>query len=135
MTQAEENLIRLPLISKENLTNARLFTAHFRKGGVRLEFETRKGKNIFHNYGYGFDGPILGYGSSNLSSRQLPLKFEIAKVGECAVLGAGMESLFTAIELMKAGRKVTIYSEKVYELKPKDKNEKPLAMPRIWMPS
>lgn len=46
-----------------------------------------------------------------------------------------MEALFTAIELMKAGRKVTIYSEKIYELKPKDKNEKPLAMPRIWMPS
>lgn len=75
MTQTEENLIRLPLISKENLTNARIFTAHYRKGGVRLEFEQRKGKNIFHNYGYGFDAVILAYGSSNISSRQLPLKF------------------------------------------------------------
>lgn len=110
MTQAEENLIRLPLISKENLTNAHIFTAHHRKGGVRLGLEVRNGKNIFHNYGYGFDSPILGYGSAHISSKQITMKFEVAKVERCAVLGAGVEGLLTAIELIKLGIMVTIYA-------------------------
>ena len=53
----------------------------------------------------------------------------------CAVLGAGIVGLMTALELIKRGRKVTVYSEAIPDLEPKEK-PKILSqiMPMIWMP-
>ena len=68
-------------------------------------------KHIFHNYGFGAAAPSLAYGSSHMSAKSYSIYFDVtASDGQCAVLGAGVMGLMTALGLIKGGRRVTVYS-------------------------
>lgn len=54
----------------------------------------------------------------------------------CAVIGAGVLGLMTALELNKRGRKVTIYSASIPELEAKEAEQiSSQAIPKVWMPN
>lgn len=54
----------------------------------------------------------------------------------CAVVGAGVVGIMTAIELVKRGRKVIIYSAEIPELSSKQDGEVTSQMlPVVWLPN
>jgi anaerobic glycerol-3-phosphate dehydrogenase len=62
------------------------------------------------------------------------IKVEAKEVIECAVIGAGIVGLFTALELIRNGQRVTIYSDNFHELNSKSKTG-PALVPRVFMPN
>jgi len=55
----------------------------------------------------------LAPGSAQLTVKSLNIFFDITKHVEVAVLGAGINGLFTAIEYLKRGYNVSVYSDKI----------------------
>jgi D-amino-acid oxidase len=78
----------------------------YRQGGFRLETERWRGKHVVHNYGHGGAGISLAPGTAEYVVRFL----EAVSPSACAVIGAGIVGLMTAIRLQQAGWSVRIYA-------------------------
>lgn len=81
----------------------------YRSGGFRLEMQKLGDKMIVHNYGHGGDGVSLSWGCATLAAQRVLLAGE----GEpdIAVIGGGVQGLTTALLLLQAGKRVTVYAE------------------------
>ncbi len=79
----------------------------FRAAGPRLDVERVGDKTVIHNYGHGGSGWSLSWGSSSIAVEKA------MQVGEqnVAVIGCGALGLTSAILLLRAGAKVTIYAK------------------------
>lgn len=78
----------------------------FRAAGPRLEVERIGDKRMVHNYGHGGSGWSLSWGSAAMAAAY-------ALEGgarETAVIGCGAIGITTAVTLLRAGAKVTIYA-------------------------
>jgi glycine/D-amino acid oxidase-like deaminating enzyme len=78
----------------------------FRAAGPRLEIEKIGTQNVLHSYGHGGSGWSLSWGSAEMAS-SLALGTGEKDIG---VVGCGAIGLTTAVQLQRAGAKVTIYA-------------------------
>jgi D-amino-acid oxidase len=78
----------------------------FRAAGPRLEIEKIGAQNVLHSYGHGGSGWSLSWGSGEVASA-LALGTGEKDIG---VVGCGAIGLTTAVQLQRAGAKVTIYA-------------------------
>lgn len=67
---------------------------------------------MFHNYGHGSSGISLAYGSAYMSAKSIYTYLDVDHPIDCAIVGSGLIALLTAMELVKSGHFVTIYSDK-----------------------
>ena len=79
----------------------------FRAAGPRLDVERVGDKTVIHNYGHGGSGWSLSWGSSSIAVE----KALQAGERDIAVIGCGALGLTSAILLLRAGAKVTIYAK------------------------
>lgn len=79
----------------------------FRAAGPRLEVEPLGRKRVVHNYGHGGSGWSLSWGSAQIAAG-MALEGGTRRV---AVIGCGAIGLTTALTLLRAGAKVTIYAK------------------------
>ncbi|MBY0503964.1 MAG: FAD-dependent oxidoreductase [Bryobacteraceae bacterium] len=79
----------------------------FRAAGPRLDVERVGDQTVVHNYGHGGSGWSLSWGSGLLAAEKAMATGE----REVAVLGCGALGLTAAIQLQRAGAKVTIYAK------------------------
>ncbi|MCE3288890.1 MAG: dependent oxidoreductase [Caulobacter sp.] len=78
----------------------------FRAAGPRLDVEKLGLKRVVHNYGHGGSGWSLSWGSAQIATA----KALEGGVKDVAVIGCGAIGLTTALTLLRAGAKVTIYA-------------------------
>jgi glycine/D-amino acid oxidase-like deaminating enzyme len=78
----------------------------------------------------------LAFGTATMSAKGYSIFFDpTSDEGHCAVLGAGVVGIMTALELIKRGRKVTIYAEAIPDSDPKEGAEvTSQCLPIVWMP-
>jgi glycine/D-amino acid oxidase-like deaminating enzyme len=81
----------------------------FRAAGPRIELERLGEQNIVHSYGHGGSGWSLSWGSGEVATR-LVLGTGERDIG---VVGCGAIGLTTAIQLQRAGAKVTVYAREL----------------------
>lgn len=136
MTQTEVPL-RLPLLQEESLVRVRQITHHILQGGPKIKHELINNKHIFHNYGLGAAAVPLAFGASMMSAKGFTIFFDPTTAeGRCAVIGSGVLGLMTALELIKRGRKVTIYSAEIPELESQEGNGvTSQILPVVWLPN
>ena len=79
----------------------------FRAAGPRLDVERVGDQTVVHNYGHGGSGWRLSWGSGVI------VTWKAMSIGEreVAVIGCGALALTAAIQLQRAGAKVTIYAK------------------------
>lgn len=78
----------------------------FRAAGPRLDVEKVGRKRVVHNYGHGGSGWSLSWGSAQIAAARA-LEGGTRHV---AVIGCGAIGLTTALTLLRAGARVTIYA-------------------------
>lgn len=78
----------------------------FRAAGPRLDVERLGSKRVVHNYGHGGSGWSLSWGSAQIAAA----KALEGGTRDVAVIGCGAIGLTTALTLLRAGAKVTIYA-------------------------
>jgi glycine/D-amino acid oxidase-like deaminating enzyme len=78
----------------------------FRAAGPRLEVEKIGEQNVVHSYGHGGSGWSLSWGSGEVVTQ---LAFATGE-RDIGVVGCGAVGLTAAIQLQRAGAKVTIYA-------------------------
>jgi D-amino-acid oxidase len=78
----------------------------FRAAGPRLDVEKLGRKRVVHNYGHGGSGWSLSWGSAQIATA----KALEGGVKDVAVIGCGAIGLTTALTLLRAGARVTIYA-------------------------
>lgn len=88
------------------LSRITVCTRPFRALGPRIEAETVGDKRVVHNYGHGGSGWSLAWGSA-AAARDLALEGGQRRV---AVIGCGALGLTAALQILRAGAQVTIYS-------------------------
>ncbi len=93
--------------SVDRITRITVCTRPFRAQGPRLEIEQIGRQRIVHNYGHGGSGWSLSWGAGAAATR-LALATGEQDIG---VLGCGAIGLTTALQLQRAGARVTIYAE------------------------
>lgn len=109
--------VRLPLLQEEGLVRIKQVSHWVREGGPRIKHEVINNKHIYHNYGLGAAAVPLGFGASTMSAKGYTIFFDpTTDFGNCAVIGAGVLGIMTALELNKRGRKVTVYTTDLPEL-------------------
>lgn len=81
----------------------------YRPSGFNLSVQKMDDKVIIHNYGHGGGGISLSWGTASLAIE----KIEADQSTPIAVMGAGVIGLSTAILLLKQGRSVTIYTDRL----------------------
>ena len=71
-----------------------------------------------------------------MSAKSVTIYLDATSNIECAVIGAGVNGLMTAIELAKRNRKVTLYSDIIPQLNSKKQEEVvgSQVAPSVWMP-
>ena len=79
----------------------------FRAAGPRLDVEKVGRKRVVHNYGHGGSGWSLSWGSARIAAARA-LEGGTKSV---AVIGCGAIGLTTALTLLRAGARVTIYAK------------------------
>ncbi|MDQ8204040.1 FAD-dependent oxidoreductase [Pelagicoccus sp. SDUM812003] len=79
----------------------------FRETGPNLSVETIGKKTVVHNYGHGGSGWSLSWGTAIEASE----KALATGADSFAVIGCGAVGMTTAVMLLRAGKKVTIYSK------------------------
>lgn len=101
-----------------------------------MSHEIINGKNIFHSYGFGSAAVNLAPGAAFLSVKSFNVFVDPTKNPTCAVIGAGIIGLMTAIEITKSGRLVTLYSDVIpqYDTNDSSKLISSQILPQIWMP-
>jgi D-amino-acid oxidase len=93
------------------LTHTTVCLRPFRAAGPRLDVETIGAKRIVHNYGHGGSGWSLSWGSAALAARHALEAGAMQGGGrDIAVIGCGAIGITTALTLIRAGAKVTIYA-------------------------
>ena len=90
----------------ERITHITVCLRPFRAAGPRLDVETIGAKRVVHNYGHGGSGWSLSWGSAALAARNAM----DGGARDIAVIGCGAIGITTAITLLRAGAKVTIYA-------------------------
>lgn len=93
--------------SMDRVTRTIVGLRPYRTVGPRLEAAALGGTDVIHNYGHGGGGVSLSWGVAELAAT-------LAKSygrPDIAVLGAGSVGLSTALDLQRAGAKVTLYAE------------------------
>jgi len=83
----------------------------FRAAGPRLDVERVADKTVVHNYGHGGSGWSLSWGSSAIATDKAMSKAMSTGERSIAVIGCGALGLTSAILLLRAGAKVTIYAK------------------------
>ncbi|NBB13997.1 FAD-dependent oxidoreductase [Caulobacter sp. SLTY] len=91
----------------DRITKITVCVRPFRAAGPRLDVERVAGKRVVHNYGHGGSGWSLSWGSAQIAAG----KALEGGVKEVAVIGCGAIGLTTALTLLRAGAKVTIYAK------------------------
>ena len=81
----------------------------FRAAGPRIELERLGQQDVVHSYGHGGSGWSLSWGSGEVATK-LALGTGERDIG---VVGCGAIGLTTAIQLQRAGAKVTIYAREL----------------------
>lgn len=94
-------------IGMDRITRITVCTRPFRPLGPRLETEKIGDKTVVHNYGHGGSGWSLSWGSGTLATGLVLATGE----REVAVIGAGAIGMTTALQLQRAGLRVTIYAK------------------------
>lgn len=89
------------------LTKVTVCLRPFRAAGPRLEVEMLGRKRVVHNYGHGGSGWSLSWGSAQIATA----KALEGGAKHVAVIGCGAIGLTTALTLLRAGAKVTIYAK------------------------
>ncbi|MDB5471738.1 MAG: dependent oxidoreductase [Caulobacter sp.] len=79
----------------------------FRAAGPRLDVEKVGRKRVVHNYGHGGSGWSLSWGSAQIAAA----KALEGGAKDVAVIGCGAIGLTTALTLVRAGARVTIYAK------------------------
>lgn len=109
-TAAGPRLVLAPLTTVvADITRMTVCTRPFRAQGPRLERERIGDQDIIHHYGHGGSGWSLSWGSGAMA-RDLALA---TGARDIAVIGCGAIGLTTAIQLQRAGAKVTIYAKEM----------------------
>lgn len=88
------------------ITRITVCTRPFRAAGPRIEAETVGDKRVVHNYGHGGSGWSLSWGSA-AAARDLALE---GGRREVAVIGCGALGLTAALQILRAGARVTIHA-------------------------
>ncbi|MEQ9023237.1 MAG: hypothetical protein RLN82_10845, partial [Pseudomonadales bacterium] len=96
-------------VSPERIIRQVVGLRPYRPSGFNLSEQKLDEKVIIHNYGHGGGGISLSWGTARLAIE----KIEASQSTSIAVLGAGVIGLSTAILLLKQGRPVTIYTDRL----------------------
>ncbi|RYF94695.1 MAG: FAD-binding oxidoreductase [Caulobacteraceae bacterium] len=88
------------------LTKITVCLRPFRAAGPRLDVERVGRKRVVHNYGHGGSGWSLAWGSAEIAAARA-LEGGVKNI---AVIGCGAIGLTTALTLLRAGARVTIYA-------------------------
>lgn len=94
-------------IGMDRVTRITVCTRPFRALGPRLDVEKIGDKTVVHSYGHGGSGWSLSWGYGALATEKVLATGE----REVAVIGAGAIGMTTAIQLQRAGLRVTIYTK------------------------
>ncbi|SNS80389.1 Glycine/D-amino acid oxidase [Ekhidna lutea] len=96
-------------VSPERIIRQVVGLRPYRPSGFNLSVQKLDEKAIIHNYGHGGGGISLSWGTASLAIE----KIEASQSTPIAVLGAGVIGLSSAILLLKQGRPVTIYTDRL----------------------
>ena len=101
--------LQLPPVraSVDRITRITVCTRPFRAQGPRLDVEKVGAKTVVHNYGHGGSGWSLSWGSGAIATANAMATGE----RDIAVIGCGALGLTTALQLQRAGARVTIYAK------------------------
>lgn len=91
----------------DRITHITVCVRPFRAAGPRMDIETIGGKRVVHNYGHGGSGWSLSWGAAAIAARN-------AMEGgnrDIAVIGCGAMGITTALTLLRAGARVTVYAQ------------------------
>jgi glycine/D-amino acid oxidase-like deaminating enzyme len=101
--------LQLPRLraSVDRITRITVCTRPFRAQGPRLDVEKVGTKTVVHNYGHGGSGWSLSWGSGAIATSHAMATGE----RDIAVIGCGALGLTTALQLQRAGARVTIYAK------------------------
>jgi len=109
-THSQPTLQLSPLrASVDRITRITVCTRPFRAEGPRLEVEKVGAKTVVHNYGHGGSGWSLSWGSGAIATAHAMATGE----RDIAVIGCGALGLTTALQLQRAGARVTIYAREL----------------------
>jgi glycine/D-amino acid oxidase-like deaminating enzyme len=102
-------LLQLPPLRAgvDRITRITVCTRPFRAEGPRLDVEKLGEKTVVHNYGHGGSGWSLSWGTGSVAAAKALATGE----REIGVIGAGAIGLTTALQLQRAGARVTIYTK------------------------
>jgi glycine/D-amino acid oxidase-like deaminating enzyme len=107
-TAAQPTLQLVPLrASVDRITRITVCARPFRAQGPRLDVEKVGAKTVVHNYGHGGSGWSLSWGSGAIATSNAMATGE----RDIAVIGCGALGLTTALQLQRAGARVTIYAK------------------------
>src|SRR6185295_7720124 len=101
--------LQLPRLraSVDRITRITVCTRPFRAQGPRFDVEKIGAKTVVHNYGHGGSGWSLSWGSGAIATANAMATGE----RDIAVIGCGALGLTTALLLLRAGARVTIYAK------------------------
>jgi len=91
----------------DRITKITVCLRPFRAAGPRLDVEKVGRKRVVHNYGHGGAGWSLSWGSAQIAAA----KALEGGTKHVAVIGCGAIGLTTALTLLRAGARVTIYAK------------------------
>ncbi len=108
---AQPQFIAPPLaplrMDPSRITKVTVCLRPFRAAGPRLDVEKVGRKRVVHNYGHGGSGWSLSWGSAQIAAA----KALEGGTKSVAVIGCGAIGLTTALTLLRAGARVTIYAK------------------------
>ena len=101
--------LQLPRLraSVDRITRITVCSRPFRAQGPRLDVEKIGTKTVVHNYGHGGSGWSLSWGSGAIATSHAMATGE----RDIAVIGCGALGLTSALQLQRAGARVTIYAK------------------------
>ena len=117
-SQSHPEVISLPHLTEDTLVKVQTVTHTFREGGPLLKHEEINNKHIFHNYGLGASAVPLAYGAATMACRSFAVFYDHHFDAQTAVIGSGVMGLMTALEMVRRGRRVTIYSADIPDMEP-----------------
>ena len=94
-------------LSVDRITRITVCTRPFRAQGPRTDVEKLGAKTVVHNYGHGGSGWSLSWGAGAIATASAMATGE----RDIAVIGCGAMGLTTALQLQRAGARVTIYAK------------------------
>ena len=107
----DQPTLQLPRLraSVDRITRITVCARPFRAQGPRLDVENVGTKTVVHNYGHGGSGWSLSWGSGAIATTHALATGE----RDIAVIGCGALGLTTALQLQRAGARVTIYAKEL----------------------